>query len=256
MDPTTQLDAAGRRRSPATLPGYHSGRAPGKQGPQVPSRPSQGRGDRRRNAPSRRASCGPSRPRAHCRALARGPSRQRGPGAHRGRPRARTRRARSSAMAREAGDGKSGMDDGGWRQLDPWLKCRVQMPIGALFCVIKGTYGWTALVAGRGANAVSTPCQAGGRSPSLRPPRATSRSCSRDGTGRRSLERDPTPARTRGPRDHLGLPAGNRQRRDRRGRPRQAHSRDPSSRCARPIGGQETTRLAHVSTRRQQYLPT
>jgi hypothetical protein len=28
MDPTTQQDAAGRRRSPATHPGYHSGRAP------------------------------------------------------------------------------------------------------------------------------------------------------------------------------------------------------------------------------------
>lgn len=30
------------------------------------------------------------------------------------------------------------MDDWGWHQLEPWLKCRLQMPIGALFCVIKG----------------------------------------------------------------------------------------------------------------------
>jgi hypothetical protein len=31
-----------------------------------------------------------------------------------------------------------GMDDWGWRQLEPWLKCRLQMPVGALFCVING----------------------------------------------------------------------------------------------------------------------
>lgn len=39
MDPTTQLDAAGRRRSPATLPGYHCGRAPGNKGRRYPADP-------------------------------------------------------------------------------------------------------------------------------------------------------------------------------------------------------------------------
>lgn len=39
MDPTMQLDAAGRRRSPATLPGYHSGRAPGNKGRRYPADP-------------------------------------------------------------------------------------------------------------------------------------------------------------------------------------------------------------------------
>ncbi len=33
------LDAAGRRRSPATLPGYHSGRAPRNKGRRYPARP-------------------------------------------------------------------------------------------------------------------------------------------------------------------------------------------------------------------------
>jgi hypothetical protein len=39
MDPTAQLDAAGRRRSPATLPGYHSGRAPRNKGRRYPADP-------------------------------------------------------------------------------------------------------------------------------------------------------------------------------------------------------------------------
>ena len=33
------LDAAGRRRSPATLPGYHSGRAPRTKGRRYPADP-------------------------------------------------------------------------------------------------------------------------------------------------------------------------------------------------------------------------
>jgi site-specific recombinase XerD len=31
-----------------------------------------------------------------------------------------------------------GMDEWGWRQLDPWLKLRPRMPVGALFCVLNG----------------------------------------------------------------------------------------------------------------------
>lgn len=75
MDPTTQLDAAGRRRSPATLPGYHSGRAPGNKGRRYPADPPR---LEEIVAVMRRAGerpCGPSRPRAHRRALACGPSR-------------------------------------------------------------------------------------------------------------------------------------------------------------------------------------
>lgn len=39
MNPTAQLDAAARRRSPATLPGYHSGRAPRNKGLRYPADP-------------------------------------------------------------------------------------------------------------------------------------------------------------------------------------------------------------------------
>ena len=31
-----------------------------------------------------------------------------------------------------------GMDDWGWEQLRPWLKLRRSLPVGPLFCVIKG----------------------------------------------------------------------------------------------------------------------
>ena len=43
-----------------------------------------------------------------------------------------------------------GMDDWGWQQLDPWLKFRMELPVGALFCVISGpTAGrpWSAAAA-------------------------------------------------------------------------------------------------------------
>jgi hypothetical protein len=48
------LDAAGRRRSPATLPQFHAGRSPRKQGDALSGRPADDRGDRRRHAPRRR----------------------------------------------------------------------------------------------------------------------------------------------------------------------------------------------------------
>lgn len=39
MDPIATLDAAGRPRSPATLPGYHAGRAPRNKGRRYPADP-------------------------------------------------------------------------------------------------------------------------------------------------------------------------------------------------------------------------
>jgi hypothetical protein len=37
MDAIATLDAAGRQRSPATLPGYHAGRAPRNKGRKYPA---------------------------------------------------------------------------------------------------------------------------------------------------------------------------------------------------------------------------
>ena len=44
------LDAAGRRRSPATMPGFHAGRPPRNKGRALSRRSADGRGDRRRHA--------------------------------------------------------------------------------------------------------------------------------------------------------------------------------------------------------------
>jgi hypothetical protein len=45
------LDAAGRRRSPATLPEFHAGRPPRNKGMRYPADPPTIRGDRHRDAP-------------------------------------------------------------------------------------------------------------------------------------------------------------------------------------------------------------
>jgi hypothetical protein len=50
------LDAAGHRRSPATMPGYHQGRAPRNKGLRYPADPPTIRGDRRGHARGRRGS--------------------------------------------------------------------------------------------------------------------------------------------------------------------------------------------------------
>ena len=49
--PELLLDAAGRRRSPATLPDFHAGRPPRNKGDPLPRRSADDRGDRRRHAP-------------------------------------------------------------------------------------------------------------------------------------------------------------------------------------------------------------
>ena len=49
--------------------------------------------------------------------------------------------ARGSLLVRHGKDGKRrevGMDEWGWEQLRPWLEKRLELPVGALFCVISG----------------------------------------------------------------------------------------------------------------------
>jgi site-specific recombinase XerD len=49
--------------------------------------------------------------------------------------------ARGSLLVRHGKGGKRrevGMDEWGWEQLRPWLEKRLELPVGALFCVISG----------------------------------------------------------------------------------------------------------------------
>ena len=131
------LDAAGRRRSTATLPGYHAGRPPRNKGIRYPADPPtldeivsvmrhtsddrhgwRVRGDGRRLVARRATHPG-------------------GAGALRAQPRppARidSRPPRQGRPSREVG-----MDEWRWEHLRPWLNARTELPVGPLLCIIDG----------------------------------------------------------------------------------------------------------------------
>ena len=131
------LDAAGRRRSPATLPGYHAGRSPRNKGMRYPADPPT---VEEIVAVMRHASddCHGWRVRAMIVVLWRAGLRiqealalwEHDLDARRG-----------SVLVRSGKGGRRrevGMDEWGWEQLRPWLAARVQLPVGPLFCIIDG----------------------------------------------------------------------------------------------------------------------
>ena len=129
------LDAAGQRRSPATMPGYHAGRSPRNKGMRYPADP-----------PTVEELVAATRHAADDR--------------HGWRVRAmiivlwRTGLRVQEALALAEHDldhrrgsllvrnGKGGrrrevdMDGWGWEQLRPWLAARVELPVGPLFCIM------------------------------------------------------------------------------------------------------------------------
>ena len=137
MTVSSMLDSAGRRRSPATLPGFHAGRAPRNKGMRYPADP-------------------PTVEEIIC------VMRHMGDNAHGWRLRAmivmlwrgglRVHEAlaltehdldpqRGSVLVRHGKGGRRrevGMDSWGWEQLRPWLTKRLEMPVGPLLCVIDG----------------------------------------------------------------------------------------------------------------------
>jgi len=137
MTTSAVLDSAPRRRSPATMPGYHAGRAPRDKGRHYPADPptvEQIVSVMRRAADGRHG----SRLRALIVVLWRGGLRvqealalgERDLDAQRG-----------SLLVRNGKGGRRreiGMDAWGWEQLAPWLAARVELPLGPLFCIIDG----------------------------------------------------------------------------------------------------------------------
>ncbi|MBA3264738.1 MAG: tyrosine-type recombinase/integrase [Thermoleophilaceae bacterium] len=131
------LDAAGRRRSPATMPGYHAGRAPRNKGLRYPADPPtveeivavmREAGDDRHGF----------RLRALIVVLWRGGLRVQEALALG----ERDLDSRRGSLLVRSGKGdrrrEIGMDAWGWEQLRPWLAARVELPVGPLFCVIDG----------------------------------------------------------------------------------------------------------------------
>jgi site-specific recombinase XerC len=129
------LDAAGRRRSPATMPGFHAGRPPRNKGLRYPADPPtveeivavmRTAGDRLHGRRLRGLSVVLWRAglRVH-EALA-------------------LNESTSTTAAARCSCGKGGrrrevgMDECAWERLQPWLEVRLELPIGALFCVING----------------------------------------------------------------------------------------------------------------------
>jgi site-specific recombinase XerC len=131
------LDAAGRRRSPATMPGFHAGRPPRNKGRRYPADPPtvteivavmreagddlHGRRLRGLIVVLWRAGL-----RIH-EALALNE--------------ADLDARRGSVLVRRDKGGRRrqvGMDDWAWEQLQPWLDVRVELPVGPLLCVISG----------------------------------------------------------------------------------------------------------------------
>jgi site-specific recombinase XerD len=128
------LDAAGRRRSPATMPGYHAGRPPRNKGMRYPADPPtvdeivavmRNASDDRHGW---RLRASPERARLRVQetlALTEHDLDQR----------------RGSILVRAGKGGRRrevGMDEWGWEQLRPWLAARTELPVGPLFCVIDG----------------------------------------------------------------------------------------------------------------------
>jgi len=131
------LDRAGRRRSPATMPGFHAGRPPRNKGLRYPADPPK---VEEIIAVMRAAGDGP-----HGRRL-------RGLIAIVWRTGLRIQEAlalgeadldqrRGSLLVRHGKGGRRrevGMDVWGWEQLAPWLETRLDLPVGPLFCIVTG----------------------------------------------------------------------------------------------------------------------
>jgi site-specific recombinase XerD len=131
------LDRAGRRRSPATMPGFHAGRPPHNKGLRYPADP-----PKVEEIIAVMRAAGDD---AHGRRL-------RGLIVILWRAGLRIQEAlalaeadldqqRGALLVRRGKGGRRrevGMDGWGWRELQPWLELRLQQPVGPLLCVING----------------------------------------------------------------------------------------------------------------------
>jgi site-specific recombinase XerD len=131
------LDRAGRRRSPATLPGFHAGSVPGNKGLRYPADPPK---VEEVIAVMRAAGDGAHgrRLRALIVVLWRAGLRVQGALAL---AEGDLDQSRGSLLVRRGKGGRRrevGMDTWGWEQLQPWLDVRRELPVGPLLCVING----------------------------------------------------------------------------------------------------------------------
>jgi hypothetical protein len=242
MTVSAVLDAAGRRRSPATLPGCHAGRAPSNKGQRYPADPPTVEEiiTVMRDTPDDRHG-------ARLGAMIVVPCAAGCASKRRSRSESATSNPAAAALLIRSGKGgqrrEVGMDDWGWEHLSPWVTKCVELPPGPLFSIIAGpTRGrpWPQTGVPEPAPPTRRP---GRRAQARRAAPAPPRPGRRAGARGRTAERDPAPARPFEPRRHLHLPARDRQRRGHQRRPHPQAADDPGSRrtnpltsCVRPAG--------------------
>ena len=195
------LDRAGRRRSPATMAGFHAGHAPADKGLRYPADPPK---VEEIIAVMRAAGDG-----AHGRRL-------RGLIVIMWRAGLRIQEAltlaeadldqRRGALVVRRGKGgrrrEVGMDAWGWEQLLPWLEMRRELPVGPLFCVINGTTRgrhWSSTAARAELRRAAA---AAGVRRRFAPHQLRHAHAVEMARERRSSDRHPAPTRTQQPRHH------------------------------------------------------
>jgi integrase len=131
------LDAAGRRRSPATMAGFHAGRPPRNKGLRYPADP-----PTIEEIVAVMRAAGAGRHGRRLRALIVVLWRA---GLHiheaLGLNESDLDRRRGSLLVRRGKGGRRrevGTDEWAWEQLQPWLDLRLELPVGPLFCVVNG----------------------------------------------------------------------------------------------------------------------
>ena len=196
------LDAAGRRRSPATLPGYHAGRPPRNKGLRYPADPPtveeiiavMRQADDDRHG---------WRLRALIVVLWRAGLRIQEALALAEHD---LDRRRGSILVRNGKGGRRrevGMDEWGWDQLRPWLTARAALPVGPLFCVIDGpTRGRTWAAAAVRAELRRLAARAGVRR-RFAPHQLRHAHAARARPRGRAAQHHPAPARPHQPRHHI-----------------------------------------------------
>jgi hypothetical protein len=151
-----------------------------------------------------------------------------------------------------------GMDPWGWEHLRPWLELRMRMPVGPLLCVIHGrTRGrpWASDAARARLRRVAAKA---GVQAAVRTPPAAPRPRRRARPRRGAAQGHPAPVGAYQPRRHVDQSARHRQRRDRRHRARPQGADDPRQHWAAPLGRstQAWPRPRQYWSRRKAALPT
>ena len=225
------LDRAGRRRSPATMPGFHAGHAPGNKGLRYPADPPKVEEIIAVMRTAGDASARPPPTRTDRDHVARGAAHPGSARSHRGRSRSPPRLTAGPArQGRAPSRGRHGRM--GLGTAPAVARAAARAPGRSAAVRHQRRDARTPLVACRGTRRAAAHRRRGRSAAPLRAAPAPPRPRRRDGPRRRAADRHPTPTRPQQPRHHLRLPAGHRQRRDHRDRARPTRTDDPRQRLA------------------------